>query len=91
MLHVKICDNLYAMWNYTFSMLFKDLGQIHVYLYCLLQDVHSDCSGSALCFRHSVDLWLFPVWGEHNNYVLLIHHLWQPSGVYALCHALSFF
>lgn len=60
-------------------------------LCCLLQGVHHYCSGAVVRAGHHVDLRLFPVWGRHDCHVLPVHHTWQPSGRYALCHALSVF
>lgn len=60
-------------------------------LCCLLQGIHHYCSGAAVRAGHHVDLRLFPVWGRHDCHVLPVHHTWQPSGRYALCHALSVF
>lgn len=40
---------------------------------------------------HYVDLWMFSVRGGNHDHVLPVHHLRQPSGDYALYHALSVF
>lgn len=94
----RICVRVFAIWNYTFYIsvsltdikLFRSsLSVRHVYLFCPLQGIYHYCSGPVVCVRHHVDLWLFPVWRKHNNYVLPIHNLWKPSRGYAFCHALS--